>query len=67
MAPEKELNLEKIEMGHSVKYQQYTITRYIAGDRLGWIVQPGHGRPFVSRDPEKVLRYITTGEGEDDK
>jgi hypothetical protein len=54
-------------MGHSVKYQQYTITRYIAGDRLGWIVQPGHGRPFVSRDPEKVLRYITTGEGEDDK
>lgn len=39
MAPEKELNLEKIEMGHSVKYQQYTITRYIAGDRLGWIIR----------------------------
>lgn len=31
--------------------------------RLGWIVKPPEGKPFVSRDLEKVLRYITKGEG----
>jgi hypothetical protein len=56
-------SLEKIKMGHSMEYQQYTISRYIAGDRLGWIIKPPEGKPFISRDPEKVLRYIASEEG----
>ncbi len=59
--------LKQIKIGHPFRYGPYMIDRYMAGNGLGWIVKPPEGKPFVSRDLEKVLRYITTGEGEDDK
>jgi hypothetical protein len=51
--------LQKIKMGHPSKYGPYIIDRYMAGNGLGWIVQAPGQKPFISRDPEKVLKHIS--------
>jgi hypothetical protein len=58
-------NLKRIKMGHPVKYGQFLIDRYLAGNGLGWIVQAPGQKPFISRNPEQVLGYITAGETKD--
>lgn len=52
--------LKRIEIGHPVRYGQYVIDRYLAGNGLGWIIQSPEGRTFISRDPEQVIQYISS-------
>jgi hypothetical protein len=57
------MNIEKlkqIKIGYPFRVGSYIIDRYLTGTGLGWIVQSPEGGTFISRDPEKVLKHIST-------